>query len=97
MKILMSTILLVSFPALADESKPLELPDTSKIDSMKQKSGAKYEMSCTTGDGRLTKQGEKGFDTCMAESARDAGPNNTGGNGTNKGKASTSVEWKLGK
>lgn len=80
----------------ADESKPLELPDTSKIESYKPKERGNVAVSCTTGDGQMKKEGDKGFDSCMAEAARDAQPSHPRA-GAKDQKAATSVEWKLGK
>ena len=86
-------LLMISSTAIAGESKPLELPDTSKMNVPAAKSGTTVEISCTTVEGRKLKSGEAGYETCVsASSSNMKNKANSNPSGT-----ATSVDFKFGK
>lgn len=84
----LSLAISLTFLTFAEEgSKPLELPDTSKLNMIPGKSGAKFEMRCKTEMGHTVKQGEAGYETCMSKAqpnmhdAKGAGASRSGSTG----------------
>lgn len=60
------TLACVAHAEESGETKPLDLPDFSKVNSPPQKKSAiKVESSCRTSSGRTLKKNEPGYESCM--------------------------------
>jgi hypothetical protein len=80
-----------------DDSKPLVLPDFSKITEQQPKEGGKKpRVFCKTPDGRLIHPGEIGYETCLANG--EQAPINLERDGRGQQpESSTSMGFQIGK
>ncbi|HVK60023.1 MAG TPA: hypothetical protein VM432_00675 [Bdellovibrionales bacterium] len=55
----------------ADGSKPLDLPDFSKVNQPPPTDNPRYkaQVGCRRRDGTLVKKGDSGFDSCMMDAS----------------------------
>ena len=87
----------ITTTAIADDSKPLEIPDFSKVNApVKNDRQVKMEMTCKNSEGRTLKQGEAGYESCVNAAQADLSQRREGPNASGNAN-STSFNMQFGK